>query len=43
MADYIDLMNVKELPDLTPEMKSTIKDLIAKGSSETTLPEKSYG
>lgn len=40
MADYIDLMNVKELPDLTPEMKSTIKDLIAKGSSETTLPEK---
>lgn len=40
MADYIDRMNVKELPDLTPEMKSTIKDLIAKGSSETTLPEK---
>ena len=39
MAKYIDQMNAKESPELTPEMISTIKDLIEKGSNETTLPE----
>lgn len=39
MATYIDEMNTK-LPELTSGMKDTIKNLIANGSSETTLSDK---